>query len=250
MDVLGIDIGGSGIKAAVVDTNAGKLVSERFRVDTPQPATPEAIAVVIRQIKDHFNWHDDIGCAFPTVVIEGKAKFSSNLDEAWKGVQIDDLFSEYCEDEETNFEIINDADAAAIAEMRFGAGRHKSGLVVVITVGTGLGSGMFYDGQLIPNTELGRMYGKQGKPVEQYAADSARKREELDFDEWGKRFDFFLKYVDRIFSPDFIIIGGGASKKIHKFRKQIKIKVPYTVSEKLNNAGIIGAAVNAAEHHR
>ena len=248
MDVLGIDIGGSGIKGAIVDTKQGKLISERFRVDTPQPATPEAIAEVIRQIKDHFNWQDDIGCAFPTVVIEGRAKYSSNLDPAWKGVQIDDLFSEHCDD--LRFEIINDADAAGIAEMRFGAGRHKSGLVVIITVGTGLGSGVFCDGQLIPNTELGRMLGKKGKPVEQYAADSARKREELEFDEWGKRFNFFLKYVDRILSPDYIIIGGGASKKIHKFRKQIKIKIPYTVSEKLNNAGIIGAAVNAAEHHK
>lgn len=247
MDVLGIDIGGSGIKGAVVDTKQGKLISDRLRVDTPQPATPESVAAVIKQIKSHFSWEDDIGCAFPTVVVEGKAKYCSNLDPAWKGVQIDDLFSEYCDD--IHFEVINDADAAGIAEMRFGAGRHKSGLVVTITVGTGLGSGVFYDGQLIPNTELGRMYGKHGEPVEFYAADSARKRDALDFGEWGKRFDFFLKYVERIFTPDFIIIGGGASKKIHKFRKKITIETPYAVSEKLNNAGIIGAAVNAAEHH-
>lgn len=248
MEVLGIDIGGSGIKGAIVDTKAGKLISERHRIDTPKPATPEAIAEVIYTIKKHFNWTDDIGCAFPTVVVEGKAIYHSNLDPSWCGVQIDDLFSEYCED--THFEIINDADAAGIAEMKFGAGRHKGGVVLVITVGTGLGSGLFYDGQLIPNFELGHMLGKDGRPIEKFAADSVRKKENLDYDEWGSRFNFFLQHVERIFSPDYLIIGGGASKKIHKYRKQLTIKTPYSASEKLNNAGIIGAAINAAEHHR
>lgn len=247
MEVLGIDIGGSGIKGAIVDAKKGKLISDRFRIETPKPATPEAIATVIRKIRDHFNWQDDIGCAFPTVVINGQAKYSSNLDPSWKGVQIDDLFSEYCDD--LHFSIINDADAAGIAEMKFGAGIHKAGLVIVLTVGTGIGSGVFYDGQLIPNFELGRMYGKDGNPIEHYAADSARKKEDLDFKEWGKRFNSFLKHIIRLFSPDYIIIGGGASKKIYKFRKQITIKTPYSVSEKLNNAGIIGAAINAAIHH-
>lgn len=248
MDVLGIDIGGTGIKGAIVDTDKGQMKSERFRIDTPKPATPEAIALAIREIKDHFNWEDDIGCTFPSVVVDGKAKYSSNLDDAWKGVQVDDLFSEYCED--VHFEIINDADAAGLAEMRYGAGRHKSGLVMVITVGTGLGSGLFYDGVLIPNFELGRIYGKDGQVIEKYAADSVRKKEGLEYNEWGERFNFFLKHIERMCSPDYIIIGGGASKKIHKFRKQLTIKTPYTASEKLNNAGIIGAAVNAADHHR
>lgn len=248
MDVLGIDIGGTGIKGAIVDTVKGQMKTERFRIDTPKPATPEAIALVIKEIKDHFNWTDDIGCTFPSVVVEGRAKYSSNLDEAWKDTHIDDLFSEYCD--EVHFEIINDADAAGLAEMRFGAGRHKSGLVLVITVGTGLGSGLFYDGVLVPNFELGRIYGKDGRVIEKYAADSVRKKEELDYAEWGERFNFFLKHIERMCSPDFIIIGGGASKKIHKFRKQLTIKTPYTASEKLNNAGIIGAAVNAADHHK
>ena len=248
MDVLGIDIGGTGIKAAIVNTKNGQLLSERFRLDTPKPSTPEAVADIIKEIVDHFNWSDDVGCTFPSVEIEGKAKWSSNLDEAWKGLQIDDLFSERCND--LHFEILNDADAAGIAEMRFGAGRHKSGLVLVITVGTGLGSGVFYDGVLIPNFELGRIYGKDGRVIEKYAADSIRKKEELEYEEWGNRFNFYLKHLERIFSPDFIIIGGGASKKIHKFRKQLTLKTPYTASEKLNNAGIIGAAVNAADHHK
>ena len=248
MDVLGIDIGGTGIKAAIVNTKNGQLLSERFRLDTPKPSTPEAVADIIKEIVDHFNWSDDVGCTFPSVVIEGKAKWSSNLDEAWKGLQIDDLFSERCND--LHFEILNDADAAGIAEMRFGAGRHKSGLVLVITVGTGLGSGVFYDGVLIPNFELGRIYGKDGRVIEKYAADSIRKKEELEYEEWGNRFNFYLKHLERIFSPDFIIIGGGASKKIHKFRKQLTLKTPYTASEKLNNAGIIGDDVYAADHQK
>ena len=247
MEVLGIDIGGSGIKGAIVDTVKGQLISKRHRIETPQPATPEAIALVIKEMKDHFKWKSNIGCAFPTVVINGKAKYSSNLDPSWKGVQIDQLFSKYCDD--AKFTIINDADAAGIAEMNFGAGKDKHGLVIVITVGTGLGSGVFFNGQLIPNFELGRIFGKDGNPIEYYAADSARKREDLKFKEWGKRFNFYLKHIVRLFSPDYIIIGGGVSKKIHKFDKHIKIKTPYCVSEKLNDAGIIGSAVNAALHH-
>lgn len=249
MKVLGIDIGGSGIKGAIVDTATGKLTSERHRIPTPKPATPGAIAQVIREIKDHFEWEDTIGCTFPSVVVEGKAKFSSNLDPSWKGVQIDDLFSNHCDDE--RFFIVNDADAAGLAEMRFGAGlHHKAGLVFMITIGTGLGCGAFYDGQLIPNFELGRMYGKNEEPIEFWAADSARKKEELSYEEWGDRFNFFLKHVERIFTPDHIIIGGGLSKKIHKFRQNITIDTPFSVSEKLNHAGIIGAAMNAAEHHK
>ncbi len=248
MQVLGIDIGGTGIKSAIVDVETGHLVTERFRIDTPKPATPKAVAEVIKEIKDHFNWTDDIGCAFPSVIVEGKAKYSANLDPAWKGQQVDDIFSEYCDD--THFEIINDADAAGLAEMKFGAGRHKSGVVLVLTLGTGIGSGLFYDGTLIPNFELGRMFGKDGDVIEKYAADSARKREELDYDEWGERLDFFFKHIERICSPDFIIIGGGASKKIHKFRHKLTFKTPYTASEKLNNAGIIGAAISASEHHK
>ena len=249
MEVLGIDIGGSGIKGAIVNIETGRLESDRYRIPTPKPSTPAAIARVVKQIKTHFDWHQDIGCTFPSVVVEGKAKFNSNLDPAWKGVQIDDLFSEYCDDE--RFFILNDADAAGIAEMRYGVGcHHKAGLVLMITVGTGLGSGAFYDGQLIPNFELGNLYGKNGDIIELYAADSARKREGLSFDEWGPRFNFFLKHIERLFTPDHIIIGGGVSNKIHKFRRHITIDTPYSVSEKLNNAGIIGAAVNAAAHRK
>ncbi|MEP2772746.1 MAG: polyphosphate--glucose phosphotransferase [Fulvivirga sp.] len=247
MKILGIDIGGTGIKGAIVDVKNGKLVSDRFRIATPKPATPNKVSEVINEIKNHFEWEGDIGCTFPSVVINGKAKYSSNLDPSWKGVQIDDLFSDYCGG--THFTVINDADAAGIAELQFGAGRHKSGLVITITLGTGIGSAMFYDGQLLPNAELGHMYGLNDRPIEKYAADSIRKLEGLDYETWGKRVNVFLKNVERVFTPDFIIIGGGASKKIHKFRNEITITTPFAPCEKLNNAGIIGAAYNAADHH-
>ena len=248
MEILGIDVGGSGIKGAIVETETGKLISDRIRIATPQPSTPEAVAEVIRDIKNQLNWKDNIGVAFPTVIVNGKAMYSSNLHKSWKGTQIDDLLCEFSGETVT---VINDADAAGIAEMRFGAGRHhKAVLVIVITIGTGLGSGVFYDGQIIPNFELGRLYYKTGDLIEYFAADSARKREDLSFEVWGKRVNKFLKHVERIITPDYIILGGGVSKHIHKFRDQIKIRTPYVVSEKLNNAGIIGAAINAADHHK
>ena len=248
MEILGIDVGGSGIKGAIVETETGKLISDRIRIATPQPSTPEAVAEVIRDIKNQLNWKDNIGVAFPTVIVNGKAMYSSNLHKSWKGTQIDDLLCEFSGETVT---VINDADAAGIAEMRFGAGRHhKAGLVIVITIGTGLGSGVFYDGQIIPNFELGRLYYKTGDLIEYFAADSARKREDLSFEVWGKRVNKFLKHVERIITPDYIILGGGVSKHIHKFRDQIKIRTPYVVFEKLNNAGIIGAAINAADHHK
>ena len=248
MQILGIDIGGSGIKGGIVDTHTGMIISDRHRIPTPKSRNPKDIAAIIRQIKEYFQWTDSIGVAFPTVVINGKAKYKSNLDESWVGLQIDDLFRSQCE--ENTFNIINDADAAGMAEMRFGAGRHHSGKVLMITVGTGLGSALFYDGELIPNLELGHLFYKNGKVIEHWAADSARKNEELSFEQWGKRLNKFLKHIERIMTPDFIIIGGGVSKHIHKYRDQINIKTPYLMSEKQNNSGIIGAACYAAEHHK
>lgn len=247
MEILGIDVGGSGVKGAVVNTQTGHLISERYRIPTPEGRKPNDIARVIRQIQQHFDWNDNIGVAFPTVVINGKARYHGNLHQSWKGLQVDDLFSSYCGQ---TFNVINDADGAGLAETRYGAGRHRSGVVLMITIGTGLGTGLFYDGILIPNFELGYMLHKDGQLVEHYAANSVRKREGLSFEAWGKRLNEFLEYVERVVNPEFIILGGGVSKHIHRYRNQLTIKTPFVVGEKQNNSGIIGAAAYAADHHK
>lgn len=247
MELLGIDVGGSGIKAAMVDTNTGKIVGERHRIATPQPSRPEAVAEVICQLLQHFDWQGPTGVALPTVIAHGKSLTSGNISKEWRGFPIQD----YLEAESgQRFFVLNDADAAGMAEMKFGAGAGKTGLVIVVTIGTGLGSGVFYNGQLIPNIELGRIFGKDGEPIEFYAADSARKKNDLSYRKWGKRFDFFLNHIVRVCSPDLFIIGGGASKKLDKFKSQLTIEVPLIVAEKRNDAGIVGAAMYAAEKLR
>ncbi|NOU61372.1 polyphosphate--glucose phosphotransferase [Marinifilum caeruleilacunae] len=242
MKILGIDIGGSGIKGAPVNVVTGEQLEERFRIPTPQPSTPEAVADVIKEIVDHFNWTGPVGCGFPTIISHGKAMAHGNMDPSWIGVQVDELFSKKTGLEVT---VVNDADAAGLAEMRYGVGKDKSGLVVMVTIGTGLGSGVFYNGHLLPNFELGQLKYKNGKIIEKYAADSVRKKEELSFPEWGKRFNEFLHHVNLICAPDYFIIGGGASKKLHKFEDEIDVEVPVLVAEFQNGAGIIGAAVSA-----
>ena len=244
MKILGIDIGGSGIKAAIVDTETGQLTTERYRIPTPTPSKPPLVALVIRRILAHFQWKGPVGVAFPMVIANGRASFKSNIDHDWDGVQVDELFSNLCG---TSFTVINDADAAGLAEMKFGAGKGKNGLVLMITVGTGLGSGAFFNGQLIPNFELGHIYHTNGQIIESFAADSVRKREGLSYEEWGKRFDVFLNHIERIFSPNLVIIGGGTSKKMHKFQHLLTTNLSYVAAQNLNNAGIIGAALYAAK---
>lgn len=243
MHILGIDIGGTGIKGAPVDLENEDYLEERFRIPTPQPATPEAVAECVQQLVDHFNWKGPVGVGFPTVIVNGQARAYGNMHKSWLHVQIDKLF-----EEKTGlpFTVINDADAAALAEMRFGIGKDKKGLVAVITVGTGIGSGLFYDGKLIPNFELGRMQYKK-KPIELYAANSARKREELSYEEWAERFDFFLKRLEIICTPDHYILGGGISKHIDTFKHILTTKVPLVAAKTKNHAGLIGAAFAAME---
>jgi polyphosphate glucokinase len=242
MEILGIDIGGSGIKGAPVNVETGKQLKERFRIPTPQPSRPEAVAEVIKKIVEHFNWKGAVGCGFPTIISHGKAMAHGNMDSSWVGVQVDELFGKKTG---LNVTVVNDADAAGLAEMRYGVGKNKQGLVVMVTIGTGLGSGVFYNGKLLPNFELGQLNYTNGKSIEKYAADSVRKKEELSFSEWGKRFNEFLHHVNLICAPDYFIIGGGASKKLHKFEDQLDVEVPILVAEFQNEAGIIGAAVSA-----
>jgi len=242
MEILGIDVGGTGIKGALVDVNTGKLTSEKHRIPTPSPATPEAVSNVIFELIKHFNWKGLVGCGFPTPLQHGKCLSGGNLHKKWKGTQVDQLFNLKTGN---NFCIVNDADAAGLAEINFGAGKDVKGVVIMITLGTGIGSGLFLDGKLIPNTEFGHVLYKNGEVFEKYASDSARKRDNLSRKEWGKRLHKYFKHINLLLSPDLIIIGGGASKKFEKFEEQIDVDVKITPAQAENEAGIIGAALAA-----
>jgi polyphosphate glucokinase len=242
MEILGIDIGGSGIKGAPVNVETGQQLRERFRIPTPQPSTPDSVAKAIKEIVDHFNWNGPVGCGFPTIISYGKAMAHGNMHSSWVGVKVDELFSRKTGLDVT---VVNDADAAGLAEMNYGIGKGKKGLVVMVTIGTGIGSGVFYNGNLLPNFELGQLRYKNGKKIEKYAADSIRKKEDLSFTSWGKRLNEFLHHVNLICAPDYFIIGGGVSKKMDRFKKQLDVEVPVLVAEFQNGAGIIGAALSA-----
>jgi polyphosphate glucokinase len=242
MHILGVDIGGSGIKGAIVDTVTGKLVTERHRIQTPQPATPEAVAAVLAQLVLHFDWTGLVGCGFPAAIQHGVARTAANISSSFIGTHIDNLFSEatkcpcFC---------LNDADAAGMAEMHFGEGVGQSGVVLLITIGTGLGSVFFTDGKLLPNTELGHLYLQNGKEAELYASDAVRENEDLSWKSWGKRLNTYLTMMEELFWPDLIILGGGASKKFDKFKGQITVEAPVKPAAFLNQAGIVGAALYA-----
>lgn len=241
MQILGVDIGGSGIKGAIVETTTGELVTERHRIPTPQPATPEAVADTLKQLVEHFDWQGPVGCGFPATVVHGVAKTASNIDQSWINTNAAALFSE-----RTNCPcfVVNDADAAGMAEFTFGAGQGKSGVVVLITIGTGLGTAVFTNGQLLPNTELGHII-LEGMVAEHYTADSVRKREELSWSKWGKRFNKYLQRLEFLLSPDCFILGGGASKKLDKFAQHLETDAEVIAAQSLNQAGIIGAALFA-----
>ena len=245
MEVLGIDVGGSGIKGAIVNADTGELVSERYRLPTPHPSYPDEVAKVIKSLVDHFEYKGPVGVTFPSVIKNGKCFTANNIHRDWIGTQVDTLFEKYCGNK---FFVLNDADAAAEAQIKFGAGKDKKGLVITITIGTGIGSGVFYNGELIPNIEIGSMLGKDGKIVEKYAADSARKRDGLSIKKWAKRFDFVLNYITSVLNPDLFIVGGGISKKMAKFEDLLTVNVPVVAAKNQNNAGIIGAAMFAMDH--
>lgn len=247
MKILGFDIGGTGIKAAVVDTKTGELLTERHRIPTPKPATPEAVAKVVKEMVNHFEWKKTVGCSFPTTIVDGKCIHSGNLSEKWLNVKVDKLFKK---ETKLPFYVSNDADLAGVAEVSLGAGKDEKGVTIVITIGTGIGSGLFYNGKLIPNLELGKMLHSNGKIIELYTADSVRKREELTLKQWALRFDELLEYVRIVYSPSLIILGGGISKKYDSFKEYLETDVEVKVAEFRNNAGIIGAAMYASKKEK
>jgi polyphosphate glucokinase len=242
MTVLGIDIGGSGMKGALVNSITGEMLTERFRIPTPESRKPKAMARVVKEIVDHFNYSGPVGCGFPTTLRHGVCKSQGNLHKKWLNVNVKELFSEATGLPVT---VINDADAAGYATMNYGIGRGKKGFVVMITIGTGLGSGAFWDGELIPNFELGQIPYKEYDKIEYWAAASAKEREGLSYKEWGKRFNVFLQYVETIVSPDLIILGGGTSKDFDEYKDYITIETPVIPAGLQNHAGIIGAAAAA-----
>lgn len=242
MEILGIDIGGTGIKGAIVNIETGKLLTERHRIPTPKGAKPADVADEVAELVEHFNWKGKVGCGFPALVTHGVAHTSVNIDNSWRGVNVETLFKDRTG---LDFNVANDADAAGLATMQFGSGKGKNGLVFMITLGTGIGSGAFYNGMLIPNFELGSIPYKKHKRIEYYASDAARKRKKLSYKDWGKRVHKFLRLIEKLFSPDLIIIGGGASKNFDKFSDQIKIRTEVVPAAQQNYAGIIGAALLA-----
>ncbi len=238
--ILGIDIGATGMKGAIVDVRSGQLITERIKLQTPHPATPEAMVDPFLDLIKMHDWKGKIGCGFPAIIKNGVALTASNIDEAWIDVNVEQWF-----EKKSGLEVkaLNDADAAGIAEAHFGAGKGRSGCVLLITIGSGLGSALIYDGQIIPNTELGHLYLKGHTEVaERYASNNTRKNLDLEWSEWGKRFNEFLAHVERIVLPDFIIIGGGISKKFDQYQQFLTIETPMQPAAMLNNAGIAGAA--------
>lgn len=240
--VLGIDIGGSGIKGALVDTESAALVSERMRVETPQPSTPEAVAGAVKQVVALLDYTGPVGCTFPAIVKNGVMHSAANVDKSWIGTDGKTLFEQTVG---MPFVVLNDADAAGVAEMTFGAGKGRNGVVILLTFGTGIGSAVFLNGQLLPNTEFGHLHLK-GKIAEARASSRIKDEKDLTWGEWAKRVNQYLMHLEFIFSPDLFIFGGGVSKRHEKFFPFFTLKTEIVPAQFFNDAGIIGAAMMAA----
>jgi polyphosphate glucokinase len=241
--VLGIDIGGTGIKGAPVDVTAGHLLAERVKLPTPSPAVPDQVAQVIRRIAEQFDWSGPVGVTFPGVVAGGVIRTAANLGHAWVGIDSVKFFGEAVRQPAT---VLNDADAAGLAEMDFGAGKGEQGTVLMLTFGTGIGSALFYDGVLVPNTEFGHIE-IHGKDAESRTSERAREEGELSWDKWAGRVDTYLDKMEALLSPDLIIIGGGISKKSDKFLPKLTLHARVVPATLHNDAGIVGAAMAASK---
>jgi len=243
VEVLGVDIGGSGIKAAPVDVTAGALARERIKVPTPQPSKPQVVAEAVRGLVGQFGWSGRAGITFPGVVTAGVIRTAANLDPAWIGVNARDLFGSATG---LDVRVLNDADAAGLAEMRFGAGAGQRGTVVMLTFGTGIGSALFHDGVLVPNTEFGHIE-IRGKDAEKRASERARELHDLDWAQWAGRVDEYMTHLEALLWPELFIVGGGVSRKSDKFLPLLGgLHARVVPAKMLNDAGIVGAALTAA----
>ncbi|MBA5219837.1 MULTISPECIES: polyphosphate--glucose phosphotransferase [Streptomyces] len=246
MQIFGVDIGGSGIKGAPVDLDKGDLAQERHKVLTPHPATPDTVADGVKEVLDHFGWTGPVGVTFPGVVTDDSVvRTAANVDAAWVDTDARALLGERLGGLPVT--VVNDADAAGVAEMEFGAGRGRRGTVVLLTFGTGIGSAVFSDGVLVPNTELGHLELK-GHDAEKRASSKAKEDEDLSWERWARRVQRYLAHVEMLLSPELFVIGGGVSRKAHKFLPHIEdIRATIVPAELQNNAGIVGAAMRAAQ---
>ncbi|MDX1586363.1 MAG: ROK family protein [Balneolaceae bacterium] len=242
MEILGIDVGGSGIKGAIVDTQVGELITERYRIPTPKPATPSAVVDTIEAIIRNFDWQGPVGCGFPAAVKNQIVKTASNIDDSWIGVNASERI-----EKETGCPtcLVNDVDAAGYAEVNFGAGKDRYGTIFLAAFGTGIGTAVFHNQQLVPNTELGHIL-MHGMAAENYAANSIRKNNDLSWEEWGGRVNEYLQFIEALFWPDIIILGGGVSKYFGEFKAYLDLDTEIVPAENRNHAGIIGAALAAA----
>jgi polyphosphate glucokinase len=243
MEILGIDIGGSGIKGAPVNIKTGELLAPRHRIPTPHPSKPKAVADVVGEVARHFDWTGLIGAGFPAVIQHGIARTAANIHKSWINTNAAKLFGKTTGCAVT---VVNDADAAGMAEMAFGAGQGRDGVVLLVTIGTGLGTSVFIDGYLLPNTEFGHIE-INGKDAELLASDAARKEHDLSWKKWTKRLDTYLLRLEALIWPDLIILGGGVSKKHEKFIPHLTVQAEVLPAEALNEAGIIGAALAVRE---
>jgi polyphosphate glucokinase len=245
MDILGIDVGGSGIKGAVVDTKKGNLLTDRFRIPTPKPATPGSVIKTITEIIEEFNWKGIIGCGFPAAIRHEIIKTASNIDKSWIGIN---AAKKIKKKSGCPTHLVNDVDAAGFAEMKFGAGKKEKGTVIMAAFGTGIGTAIFTKNKLVPNTELGHLILHNMK-AEHYAANIIRENENLSWEDWGYRVNDYLTRLEDLFWPDLFIIGGGVSKKYEEFSKFIEVEARVVPAQARNHAGIIGAALSAKYEH-
>lgn len=242
--MFGVDIGGTGIKGAPVDLDRGELSDDRFKVPTPHPATPEAVVEGVHEVVAHFGHTGPLGVTFPGVVVDGTTRTAANVDKGWVGVDAGKLLGERLGQPVV---VLNDADAAGVAEMTFGAGRGRGGVVLMLTLGTGIGSALFVDGRLVPNTELGHLE-LHGHDAEKRASVKAREDEDLSWEHWAHRLKKYLAHVEMLFSPSLFVIGGGVSRKSEKFLPYIDgISAEIVPAQLQNSAGIVGAAMAAAK---
>lgn len=238
---FGIDIGGSGIKGCTVDLDTGTLTAERLRIRTPEPSTPDAVATVARHIVDSFGWHGRLGVTLPCVVKKGIACTAANVDPSWIGTDATAVLGKAIGEPVL---VLNDADAAGLAEMRYGAGRDATGVVVMLTFGTGIGSAVFSDGELVPNTELGHLP-LDGSDAEDTAAASVKDEQDLSWAQWSSRVNRYLQVLENLIWPDLLIVGGGVSKHAHKWLPLLRVRTPVVAAQLRNTAGIVGAALAA-----